>query len=375
MCCTSSGSATSGRGSRPSGDVLRRVPGYSSSAGRVMAAFDDEIARATAAVERRRHTPFTVTDGVRLQRTLVGGRAAGLGGDPGRVPARVLLDRGAGARPAGRRAGPRPGGGCRLRGGAHRTGAWGRARSSSRPASAGPPAGSARPSPRRPHPGSTCEHRTEDAGGNRRARQHRDRPAGQAAPQRRHRGRLHGRRRRVRGAGSRAGSRASDVERRGRSTGCSRQDPLPAIVFDATSAKAHIRHAPRSWPRPASSPIDLTPAAVGPLVCPPVNFRDARRCAEHQHDQLRRAGDGADRARGVLGRTRRLRRDRRVGRLQVGRARDAREHRRVHAHHQPRGTRARRHAQGQGDHRAEPGRAADDDARHRVLRHPAGRRP
>ena len=37
-----------GLGARLSGEVLRRVPGYSSSAGRVMAAFDPEIARATA---------------------------------------------------------------------------------------------------------------------------------------------------------------------------------------------------------------------------------------------------------------------------------------------------------------------------------------
>jgi acetaldehyde dehydrogenase (acetylating) len=48
---------------------------------------------------------------------------------------------------------------------------------------------------------------------------------------------------------------------------------LADIVFDATSAKAHIHHA-ELLKEAGKKVIDLTPAAIGPIVVPPVNLRD-----------------------------------------------------------------------------------------------------
>lgn len=102
------------------------------------------------------------------------------------------------------------------------------------------------------------------------------------------------------------------------------------IIFDATSAKAHLANAAALEPY-GKQLIDLTPAAVGPYVIPSVGQpRPTPQRTERQYGHLRRSSHHPGGGSHLPGHLSPVRRDRCLHRLEIRGTGHPGQHRRVH---------------------------------------------
>ena len=157
-----------------------------------------------------------------------------------------------------------------------------------------------------------------------------------------------------------------------------KQDELPDLIFEATSAYVHREYAPR-YEEAGIRAVDLTPAAVGPAVIPPVNGQE--HVGAMNVNMITCGGQATipmvaavSRAAAPFGGVSYAEIVASVSSVSAGpgtRANIDEFTRTTAAGVESIGGAAAR----QGDHHPQPGRAADDHARHDLLRRIAGRRP